>query len=220
MEFTEDQIDRKKRSERFCVTLNIPYLASLPYLESEEEATIRAKDEVVDRTLALFYVGLKSEAIESDDELEEPLREYEEAFDVFSKLTEDEKKFIFSKQPTRQQVIDANWRYESCHVFLWALGFVDKLAYPDVVCNVADDGGIIWHLTASEFREKAKLRTVKEILDETDLIYRLHWACRDAYLNGREIPSGLDTSVVRERHYALNWLTCYAEDWDDITTDT
>jgi hypothetical protein len=65
----------------------------------------------------------------------------------------------------------------------------------------------------------SSLRPVSEILDMADLIYRLHWASRDAYLNKKDPPAKLNEGIIEERHYAINWITCL-EEWDDITTDT
>lgn len=40
-------------------------------------------------------------------------------------------------------------------------------------------------------------------------------------MNGRDAPAGLEKGVVKERHYALNWLVGYMDQaWDDVTTDT
>ena len=64
-------------------------------------------------------------------------------------------------------------------------------------------------------------RPMPQILDEADLIYRLHWAVRDADLNGRPIPPALNQNVVIERYYALNWLMVPREDpypWDEVPT--
>ena len=74
--------------------------------------------------------------------------------------------------------------------------------------------------SSRDFIETAQLRSVSEILDETDRIYRIHWAVREAQLKEQPVPAGLDPDVVWERHYALNWLTWYADEWDDVTTDT
>ena len=41
-----------------------------------------------------------------------------------------------------------------------------------------------------EFLKKANLRPKAEILDAADLIYRYHWAVRDAQLNGRKATAG------------------------------
>ena len=73
---------------------------------------------------------------------------------------------------------------------------------------------------AKGFIASAKLRNIEAILDETDKIYRIHWAVRDAQLNKKTVPAKLDSGVVVERHYALNWLIWYADEWDEITTDT
>ncbi len=68
---------------------------------------------------------------------------------------------------------------------------------------------------------QAKLRPQAELLDAADLIYRTHWAVRQARLDGEPSPAGLDPGVVHERHYALNWLIGYAgQAWDDMSTDT
>lgn len=71
------------------------------------------------------------------------------------------------------------------------------------------------------FIKEAKLRPLNEILDPADLIYRYHWAVVDAIINGKAAPAGLDSGVVMERHYALNWLIGYMDQsWDNISTDT
>lgn len=69
---------------------------------------------------------------------------------------------------------------------------------------------------------KVRLRDIEDILNEADLIYRYHWACRDARLNGREEPAGLINSVVMERHAGLNWLigALDIDDWDNPDTST
>jgi hypothetical protein len=71
----------------------------------------------------------------------------------------------------------------------------------------------------NEFVETASLRTVSEILDLSDLTYRFHWAARQADLD-KLVKSELNLSITEERHYAINWVTYYEENWDDITTDT
>jgi hypothetical protein len=70
------------------------------------------------------------------------------------------------------------------------------------------------------FVQHARLRPLGAVLDETDMIYRLHWAVRQAQLDGGVPPASLNPGVVTERHHALNWLTRYEDQWDDVTTDT
>src|SRR5436189_5407583 len=127
----------------------------------------------------------------------------EKDFNILSKLTPNEKAYATAKQPTEQQKIDANWRYESLHVMLWALGFIDTLNYPDQMCNVANDTKIIYDLTEQHFRQKAKLRTKKDILDQADLILRLDWACVSVRTKNETAPGNLDKGIVFERLHSV-----------------
>ncbi|MFD2907625.1 DUF4272 domain-containing protein [Flavobacterium ardleyense] len=215
---TKDQLERRAKSEEFCKSKNIPIYKNPNslFVDSEENVTIRTKDEVVDRAIALCYLELKSE--NADKKM---LAEFDKKYNVLAKLTANEKEFALSDNPTEQQMTDANWRAESYHVMLWALGYIDNLKYANEVCNVADDVKHLFSRTEKEFRANAKLRTKNEILDQADLILRLDWACVNARVKNESAPSGLDTSVVYERHYSLNWLIKFMnQDWDKVTTDT
>ncbi len=220
---TKDQQERRLRSEEVCKSKNI-LIYNNPnslFVEPEEKVTIRAKDEVVDRAIALCYLELKSE--KADKKM---LADFAKRYNIMAKLTPAEKEFALTENPTNQQMIDANWRAESFHVMLWALGYIDQLKYPNEVCNISDDVKHLFSKTEKEFKEKAKLKTKAEILDQADLILRLHWACVNETLKPVARPSkadmlDLDKSVVYERHYSLNWLINYLnQDWDNITTDT
>ena len=215
---TSDQIERRKKSEVLCKSKNIPVYKNpnSMFAEPEEKVTLRLKDEVVDRALALVYLGLKSEGLE-----QKHLDKMNKDFNISEKLTNTEKEYALSSNPTEQQKVNANWRYESLHVLLWSLSFIDSLEYPNKMCNVAEDVKIIYELGEQKFREQAKLRSKKEILDQADLILRYNWACVNARVKNENAPSELNSSIVYERHYSLNWLIKYMnQDWDNVTTDT
>lgn len=215
---TADQSARRAKSEAYCKQHQIPVYSNpnALFVDPEDKVTIRAKDAVVDRALALCYIGLKSEGLEQTY-----LDKMDKNLGISAKLSPNEKAYATAKRPTEQQKIDANWRYEGLHVMLWALGFIDTLSYPNQMCNVADDVKIIQELGGTRFREKAKLRSKKEILDQADLILRLDWACVSARVKNKTAPGGLDKGVVVERHHALNWLINYLQQqWDDVRTDT
>lgn len=215
---TKDQAERRRLSEDYCKSHNVPIYKNpnALFTDPEDSVSIRTKEEVEDRALALCYLGLKSEGLDK-----KKLDEIDKNYHISFKLTSEEKDYVNAVLPTEQQKIDANWRYEDLHVMLWALGFIDELSYPDKVCNVATDVKIIHDLTEDEFREKAKLRSKKEILDQADLILRLHWACVSARLKKQPASGTLNVDVVVERHHSLNWLINYMNQaWDDVTTDT
>jgi Domain of unknown function (DUF4272) len=156
---TKDQQDRRALSEKICVANSVPIYKNPNslFVEPEEKVTIRTKDEVVDRAIALCYLGLKSEGLEQNQ-----LDKMDKDFGIMAKLSSNEKEYATAKQPTEQQKTDANWRYESLHVMLWALGYIDKLNYPNQMCDVANDVKIIYELKEQGFRQKAKLRTKKK----------------------------------------------------------
>jgi hypothetical protein len=161
-----------------------------------------------------MYLGLKSEGLE-----QVYLDKMDVDFAISSKLTPIEKEYRFASNPTEQQT--ANWRYEGLHILLWSLGYIDELVYPSQICSVADDVQIVYELGADKFREQSKLRSKDEILDQADLILRFDWACVNARIKNERAPGGLNSSVVFERHYSLNWLIKFLnQDWDDIRTDT
>jgi hypothetical protein len=218
VEATKDQQVRRAQSEAYCRAHGVPYYKNptAMFTDSEAETTLRTQDQVVDRALALCFIGLKSEGMN-----ESQLAEIDKAYNISSKLTSTERAYVTAPHPTEQQRTDANWRYEGLHVLLYALSYVPALSYPDRMCEVAPDVKIIHDLSEAQFRERAKLRSKKEILDQADLILRLDWACTEARIKKEPAPGGLNSEVVVERHHALNWLIGYGgQEWDDVSTDT
>src|SRR6187200_2225132 len=63
---TKDQRDRPNKSEEYCKAHNVPIYINPNslFVDPEEKVTIRRQNEVVDRALALCYIGLKSEGLE------------------------------------------------------------------------------------------------------------------------------------------------------------
>lgn len=213
---SEEQIQRKVRSESILKAENVPYIEHLPVIESEAEANIQEENEVELRALCLVVVAVKGEGLE-----QEVVDDLVSRYGLVKYLTPKERAFIDNPTPTQHDKVQFVWRYESAWVMLWALGFIEELPRPDQIADVPKLAEIVRSNTTESFQAKGKLRKPSELLDQTDLIYRYHWAVTDARINGRESPAGLDGSVVYERHYSLNWLIGYMdEEWDDISTDT
>ncbi|WP_288984686.1 DUF4272 domain-containing protein [uncultured Pseudoalteromonas sp.] len=185
-------------------------------LETEDE--IRSSVECAQRSVILF--GLVSAGNGEDRDAivawlkKEALWEY---------VTEEEKAFFESQQLTKRSVINATWRIESLAVLLWALyklpafNNFSELCDLDAIKNACD-----FYLKESKnFIENAELRSDDEIFDANELIYDSHWKVRDATINHQPIPEEIDSSIVQERHHAINWLIGYCgQEWDEITTDT
>lgn len=217
---------RKERSIELLRAHNVPYIAHLPVIETSDTVRIRTADEIANRAVAcLLTVQVACDAAGGRTGLKKSRKFFGEKlaeFGVEGFLTRKERR-IFNDKCTAQEFCNMTWKYEAYWVLLWALGIVEKLDYPSEVCDcevainaVSDCSGM------DEFMAKVRLRSISEILDEADLIFRYDWACVDARIHGDEAPAGLNPDVVFERHCGLNWLidTVGAQDWDNVATNT
>jgi hypothetical protein len=106
---------------------------------------------------------------------------------------------------TERERSDAGWRSESVGVLLWALSsFDDMPAYdtrfetlPPLVPLLAP---------TDEFRATASLRSPDVLAGAREAAELAH-------------RRGLD-SIAAQRFHALNWLSGYGSDWDDVPTGT
>lgn len=215
---TAEQASRRAKSESLCKAHSMavygnPNAMNLP---GEAETHPPAKEEVIHRALALLLTGIKSEGMEDAD-----LKEVDKKYGISPYLSPSERAFMDAATPTQQQVTDANWKYECMHVMLWALGFHETLSWPSELADVGADAGILFGRSSEQLVKDAKLRSTAELLDATDLILRIHWACENARVSGGPAPTDVDCEVVMERHKALNWLIHLADAaWDDVGADT
>ncbi|MFL1454290.1 DUF4272 domain-containing protein [Marinobacter sp. GN3S48] len=207
---------RKARSEALLKERNVPINPHLPYIEDASEALIREKEEVALRAMTLLIVAAKAEGLE-----QEIVDNLINSYDLSTVLSPNERRFIEDQNPSQFDKTQFIWRYEAAWVLLWALSYVEELAPPTSICDVPAAVTFLQERTRERFIADAELRPISDLLDANDLIYRYHWAVVDARVNGLEIPSEIDSSVVLERHYALNWLVGYMDqEWDDVSTDT
>jgi hypothetical protein len=211
-----EAVERKLRSERVLRAEGVPFFAQLPAIESAAEALKRSKEEVALRTLCLLLVAAKGEGL--GQEIAERVLEFH---GLRPHLTPHELAFMLDSSPSDHDRIQFTWRHEAAWTLLWALGFVAELGKPAQICDVEFGARTMTERTTPQFIEDSELRPIADILDQADLIYRYHWAVRNADMKGQQVPAGLDPGVTEERHYALNWLIGYNEQaWDQVTTDT
>jgi hypothetical protein len=210
---------RREASETLLREHGIPVNAQLPMIESDDEVTLRSPDELWRRLVALW--GVVGAAM---------LRQNGHFKDYFSVgerrdwLSSDEAAFLFQDTPAEDDIIRFSWRLEAMYFLAWCGGLVDELPLPVQESSVEAVLPLYPHDLgdALMLRQALRPRSKAEILDWADLLYRLHWAVRDAQLNGREMPPGIKPGMVLEWHHAVNWMTCYEgeDDWDAVGTDT
>ena len=209
---------RKKETEKLLRSLNIPYIDHLPLIEEENEVKVRTAQEIAERILILVYLAYIAEVPDEKENIIDFLKTNL----LWNKVSPDEKELFQKNELTDQEAVNVSWRSEAVWLLLWTINKVDKLELPTEQVEISE---IVSHLPKfltdpKEFIETAIVRQTTEILDISDLTYRLHWATRQANLNKQTMPANLNLSVIEERHYAINWATYYADEWDEVTTDT
>lgn len=217
---------RKEKSIALLKESEVPYTDHLPGIETAEEITPRTSREIACRAVTcLITIQIACDICQGEDVEKSRNFFYSmlESYGIKDELTPLERKIFFGK-PDHQEAVNMAWKYEACWTLLWALGLIDKLEYPDKICDCEKAIDVVRRCgNFQEFMDSTAPRSIEEILDEADLIYRYDWACVDARINGREIPAGLDAGVVVERHWGLNWLIGKGssnENWDTVSADT
>ncbi len=213
---SEEAKARKVKSMERLKKEGVPVIEHLPVIADSKEATTRTKEVIAKRAIAVTIAAVKGEGLD-----QATIDSLVIKFGAHEFFSPEEAAFIKNTKPTQKERIQFSWRYECLWVLLWSLGYVDELKKPEGICDVAKAVGFLRDRDLAKFINDAKLRPLELILDEADLIYRYHWAVVDARLKSKESPAKLEGGVVKERHYALNWLTGYMDQkWDDISTDT
>ena len=213
---TQEQTDRKIRSNNFLTEHGVKVSKTLPCTESSENVMLRSLPEVIDRAYALLMISVLGEGGVEKERLDATIADKK-----ITSFSPREKEVYAMEALDDNTRAYATWRYESLNVLLWALGKIETLVYPSEICNVAEVVGGMLKPSREEFTNTAQLKSKEEILDELDKTYRMNWACVDARIKG-EVPTGnINPSILYERHYALNWLTRYLnQNWDNVSTDT
>ena len=211
---------RKARTDALLAARGQAVPAHLPPVPATTECRLRAPRDVAGRALALFVVALKAESIATGVPI--PTAELEQRFPrAIPFVSPSERAFLDAGDPSPADTTQFAWRYECLFLLEWALGLAATLPWPDTICNVAFAARTVVESGDEALLDGAALRPAAEILDALDLHYRLHWRVRQAQVDARPVPDGLDGGVVLERHRALNWLVRFEDaDWDDVDTPT
>ncbi|WP_394779518.1 DUF4272 domain-containing protein [Undibacterium sp.] len=223
--------NRKTNSETLLHKRGIRINLQLPLTESDEEVSLRSSDDVLRRMVALWCVSGAAEAALAADRA---------AFERFSHyaaqreaeragwLSAREHAFLSGAFPEGEQALQQCAGFVQCRESLfflgWCAGIVRKVDLPGSASSLKALLPLLpQNMEAPDRLQQAiRLRSKREILGWTDLLYRLHWAVRHASLIGKVVPGSLDAGVVQTWHQAVNWITGYddEDDWDLVATDT
>lgn len=222
-----EAVERRNKSMALLRDRHIYVTPWLPLLWERAEEPGRTVEEVCGRAAALLIVSLYSECRVGEHLSYEKAREFVapiiESYGAEKFFSPDEKAYLDDPNSTEQTQIQYAWQYENLWVMEWALGLTDDLFWPTRICDVPGTVRLLKDCqTMEDLLAAAKLRPRKELLDQADLIYRLHWACVDARVMNMPAPQGLEEGVVMERHRALFWLAGCDEmcPWDEVDLST
>ena len=223
----DNPTDRKKKNEEFIKSIGCLINKNLPPIEDASELNFRSPIEVARRCCILSgfvaSIGCKHPAKSTISWLKE-----ENLWDFVS----PEEKSMFSKANSffarfrinKEAIAKVQWRVEALWALSWCIKKVKEISPLRPCANN------LVHLipkppdeSTKQFIETAELRDFDEILDQSDLIYRLHWATKEAMIRSKKNPVPLEYSefIYAQRHHALNWVIGLDNlDWDDVNTDT
>jgi hypothetical protein len=218
MPYPADAQQRKECTMALLAEKGISVPAGLPPVLGAGELALRDPEELVGRALALLSVAVYAEGLHSGRPV--PSAEIRARLPS-AHLSPHEASFLAAQEPTAQQIVNHAWRYEALAVVLWALGHLPALSWPSQVADVPTLAKTVFDLGEQGLLARAAVRSETELLDALDLHVRLHWATRQATREGNTPPADLHTSVLMERHGALNWIACRDDaDWDQVDTQT
>lgn len=222
-----EDCDRRDRSMNLLQSKRLYAPSHLPLLGVTEADQSRSLREVCGRAAALLVVAVYSECRLSEkmpyQEAKNFVQPIIDAYTAEEFFSPKEREYLNNPDSTEQEQIQCVWQYENLWVLEWALGLNEDLFWPDHICDVPASVQIMHqHPHLEDLVAAAKLRNRKEILDNADVSYLLHWACVDARISGLPAPQGLEEGVVMERHQVLFWLAGCDNccDWDEIDLST
>jgi Domain of unknown function (DUF4272) len=201
---------RRTRSEELLKAHKMP-LNPAGLALSEAETVCRSAADVADRALALLVMGLKGSRVAPAK-----LTQIVERLDILPLLSASELAFYQDPAPDDAACVAAAWQFEGWWAALWALGWVDRLAFPDQQCTPAT---MVERFRTAEGRAalfaEVRLRGEDELLDAADLSLRLHWALIDSHLRQLDPPGGIIPPLVFERQRFFYWLL-HPGGWDEL----
>ncbi|MCH2231334.1 MAG: DUF4272 domain-containing protein [Crocinitomicaceae bacterium] len=212
--------NRKERSENRLAKLGISYNSNLPLTIEKDSVAIRNVEEVSSKIICLWEVV--NIASKTKDSNRSESIEFLKDVKLWNFLSPLDQEFLTTKNHSKQRIIDMTWRTEVLKVLYWSLNEISSLGDPiedDTLVSVSDKT-LEKYPSLDSFLDRTKLRSTKEILDESDFIYRLHWSSREHRRKQQNVPSNYNYSVIRERDFAFRWLTDPSLKWDEITLDT
>jgi len=209
VELQFNQIKRKSEEiiKKYGANIN-PHLPILDY------QGVRKYDEIIKRiTIMAGMVYIAHQAPPS------VIRKWIEEQGLYQYVTELEKGILEKNEGevTSEEILKLKWYVESLWALAWVLGInknfkVDEPVGEELIQMVPD---LRKKQNFSTLKAKTLMLNEKEIYEQADLYYRVHWHCVNTRLEGLN-SSKFDEGTIMERRKALDWVITPKEEWDEI----
>lgn len=212
------QKNRRQNNNQFLINNGISINDNLLCMFNDNEVQLKSLDSICKRAVACLITTQIACDINSGN--------YEKSLNfflpIYKKYGVDEclnskEKRIIDGTYTSQDAIDMDWAYEAYWALCWALGLIEDIKNPGLLCDCDKAINLVTSCsTYDEFKNKCKLRNINEILDMHDLYYRYNWAINHKKVDPNTSIGNIDSSNVIERRRGLEWLISNEEDWYNI----
>jgi hypothetical protein len=209
------QLARKETTESYLRSRGVPVNSRLPFTESPEELSVATPQQVARR--ACIISGLLSLAFGAP---RHSVLRFFESGGLFEHATASELALVHATSLEQKQTERLKIQIEGPWELAWVLCLIprsDHFQYCGqhliTLVPKLDE-------PVSGFVERAQMRPLDDLLAEADMLYRLHWAVREASLRQQSIPNCLRFYVTDERLRAINWVLFSDVSWEDTDTST
>lgn len=205
----KEQSEEKLKSYGVKINLNLPVI---------DYQGVRNSDEIIKRiTIMAGMVYIAHQAPPSI------IKGWIEEQDLFQFVTKFEKGILEKSEieVTPTEIMRLKWYVESLWALVWVLGinnnFLINEPVGDNLIQMVPD--VKKKQNSSTIKAQTLMRNDKEIYEQVDLYYRLHWYVVDARLKGIK-QNKFNEGTIMERRKAFEWVVTPCEEWDEIDLST
>ena len=207
--------DMKTETEAFLKKRGYPVNPHLPRIEELADLRIGSSLDVRRRCLILASVCGRAYGAPYD-----LVVHWIENHGLREICTEAEVELINAKKPSEAQKAPFRPQPEALWEFAWVLKMIPAVDHfkpcSDKLVHMFPKPGE----DPSAFLAATEIQDAESLYREADRLYRVHWAVRDAALNGRKPPNGQSEYVTLYRLQAINWITQSDVLWDEVDVST
>ncbi|MEI5907015.1 DUF4272 domain-containing protein [Bacillus spongiae] len=208
-------IQIKEKSEEIIKEYGVTSNPNLPTIEYQG---LRRSEDIISRVTVMagmVYIAFQAPpAVIREWIHEQRLNQY---------MTEFEKNILEKDrlEVTPSELLKLKWYLESLWALVWVLdintNFQPHEPVGNDLLNMVPDVKKKQDFTILQTNNLT--RNIKEIYEQTDLYYRLHWYCVDSKLKGIK-HFRFDEGTIKERRQALEWVISPKVEWEDIDLST